>query len=932
MPDSNFAPLATVLPEIAGLGRRAEESFAGDPRAAMSHLRLFGERLAVAVLEAHGQHVYSESQFDRLQRLRRDCDVDGFPMNHLHTLRKEGNRAVHGHGVVGHADAIGMLRAAHRLSAWYWRQYSKQPPPPPGPFVKPVARDRRVDAELIRKRLAQERKEKEAAQSALDEVKRLFDMPEVATHHGIQASFDALPAPRQEQVAAFLKRFREEPIHQDWPLRSPEGMADDKVRFVDVDALVVTVIAPARGDLLLLVHIGSEAESRAWANTKRFEVNPVLGTLQVYDAVQAEALATSFYGGLFDDHSDETLVRIGLPPALFDAVRAVADEGDLDELAPHLPPEAADALYLLAAGHTLSQTLRELDRERPPEHVDEQDFAVAVHHPESRRSFALLGDEQDLEAVLAGSIEAWRVYLHPEQHKYVKMKARGPIRLLGGAGTGKTVALLHRARHLANGVFGEPTDRLLVTTFTKNLAADLRHQLAKLVDTETLKRFDCVHLHAYAAELWRAHGDGRRMASDEERRTAWGQAMKANTLDHDQAFYEAEWERIVQAQDLDTELGYLRARREGRGVRLHRGHRRAVWAVFEEYRSALEARELLEWADQLRLLRTGLEQGRIPREYVSLLCDEVQDFAAPELMFMRALVETGANDLFFVGDAHQRIYGHEVRMSACGIAIRGRARRLRVNYRTTARVRQWAVAALKGERFDDLDGGEDTLDGYRSLRVGEPPAVHLEKSRSSEDKRIVAIVRGWLEAGPAEAICVSGPTNRTVSAAQKALEQAGIDSVRLQDTSEVGPGVRAATFFRMKGLEFPRVLLVGVREGLVPLRPRDFYTMDDEEKALWDRRQRCLLYVAATRARDELAVTAAGAPSPFLVDLAGAPSAPPVVDDAQVKSCPRCGESGPIAQKFGYRRIRRTNKEGVVTVTRAPQSYCTACRTGPRER
>lgn len=930
-PTSNFSVLDGPLPEVATLGRDAERAFPSDPRAAMSHLRLFGERLALELLQHHRQPTYQEPQIDTLRRLRQDCNVDGFPMDHFHTLRRSGNKAVHGRGVVGHGDAIEMLRAAHRLAAWYWRTYSTQPPPPPGPFVKPTAKDRRTDAALARQ--LQDAEAKAAKhESAIDEMKRLLEMPEVATHNGIGACHDRLDPARQALFERFLKQFREEPIRDDLELTTIAGMADDKVRMVSLDDLGVVVIAPSRGDLLMVVYVASFDEARAWAATKRFEVNPVLGTLQFFDVEVAAAVAEDFAGGLFDGHDDAALTRIGVPEKLLEAVRAVATEDDLDELAPHLPPEAADGLYLLASGHDLGQTLRELDLERPPaEPIDADDFATAVHHPESKRSFALLEDEDDLDAVLAGSIENWRVYLHPDQRKLVAMKANGPVRVLGGAGTGKTVALLHRARHLVNGVFGEPNDRLLITTFTKNLAADLRHQLAKLVDRDALERFDCLHFDALVSELWRQHGDGRRIAFHDALGSCWEQALVKDELGLGLPFYRAEWERVVQAQDVADELAYLRARRRGRGVRLDRGQRRQVWQVFAAYRGELDAADLAERADILRVLRGKLESGTLPRDYVSVLCDEVQDFGAPELSFLRALVEPGANDLFFVGDAHQRIYGHEVQMSACGIEIRGRARRLRVNYRTTARVRTWAVAALEGESFDDLDGGEDTLDGSRSLRVGKRPEVHLESSRAAEDRAMVQTVRAWLDEGvAAEEVGIGAPTNQLVQDVRKALTTAGIESVKIEaDASHAGAGVRVATFARLKGLEFPRVLLAGLREGLVPLRPRDFYRMSEGDKELFDRRQRCLLYVAATRARDELAVVGSKTkPSPFLTTLMGAlpPAEAPVPEPPPSKTCPRCGAEGGIEDVFGFRNVRRKGTGGTVVMAKVPQSYCRSCR------
>jgi len=63
--------------------------------------------------------------------------------------------------------------------------------------------------------------------------------------------------------------------------------------------------------------------------------------------------------------------------------------------------------------------------------------------------------------------------------------------------------------------------------------------------------------------------------------------------------------------------------------------------------------------------------------------DESQDFHNEEWKLIRALVPAGANDLFLVGDPHQRIYGRKVVLSRCGIATQGRSSTLRINYRTT---------------------------------------------------------------------------------------------------------------------------------------------------------------------------------------------------------------------------------------------------------
>ena len=80
----------------------------------------------------------------------------------------------------------------------------------------------------------------------------------------------------------------------------------------------------------------------------------------------------------------------------------------------------------------------------------------------------------------------WRVFLHPSQRKLVDRRWHGAARITGGAGTGKTVVALHRAKHLVELPDWLSTDRLLFTTFTKNLAVDVEAQLRMICSREDI--------------------------------------------------------------------------------------------------------------------------------------------------------------------------------------------------------------------------------------------------------------------------------------------------------------------------------------------------------------------------------------------------------------------------------------------------------------
>src|SRR5690606_9801323 len=100
-----------------------------------------------------------------------------------------------------------------------------------------------------------------------------------------------------------------------------------------------------------------------------------------------------------------------------------------------------------------------------------------------------------------------------------------------------------------------------------------------------------------------------------------------------------------------------------------------------------------------------------------------------------------------------------------------------------------------------------------------------------------------------------------------ALERAGIDYEILEKTEPRRSCVRLATMHRVKGLEFPVVIVGAVNDGLVPLSTNELKSQDALVAGLAEQQERCLLYVATSRARDQLYVTSYDRMSPFLEGL-----------------------------------------------------------------
>jgi ATP-dependent exoDNAse (exonuclease V) beta subunit len=134
-----------------------------------------------------------------------------------------------------------------------------------------------------------------------------------------------------------------------------------------------------------------------------------------------------------------------------------------------------------------------------------------------------------------------------------------------------------------------------------------------------------------------------------------------------------------------------------------------------------------------------------------------------------------------------------------------------------------------------------------------------------EGKFLAETVTELLKHKQAEEICLVARTKKLVEERyQPLLKAAKVPCTVLEKKNDPGePGVRLATMHRVKGLEFPVMLLAGVNAGVIPLRVSSVEG-DSTARTEHQERERSLLFVAATRARDHLTVTAFGNPSPFL--------------------------------------------------------------------
>ena len=701
--------------------------------------------------------------------------------------------------------------------------------------------------------------------------------PKVALSQDFLFQLAKLPSNVHSKVLKWAVLFQTDPKSPGINYEKIHAARDPNLKSVRIDQdWRGIVFKPESGDVYVLLYVDHHDAAYKWAERRKLAINPVTGAMQV---VVVEEVVTKEYTKpevsvanveleplaanaepiqektlIYAELSDCDLMSLGVPQEWLAKIRVVASEAELDGLQESLPVEAYEGLFLLAAGDTVAQVLSSRET-RVDRTINTEDFAAALSTPESQSRFVIVDDDEAMLAIMNAPLAQWRIFLHPTQHKLAGGDRSGPVRVLGGAGTGKTVLAMHRAKWLAEQRTPDGK-KVLFTTFTKNLATDIEDNLKTLCSPKTMAKIEVRNLDAWVHGYMRSRKLEHKIVYDRSKDgalQAWQIAMAAkdSSVDLPAHFYEQELEQVVLAQGVTTRDEYRTVRRTGRGVILSRAKRDSIWPVFEEYRGQLTSRKLKEVDDAYREIASLLEQelgGENNLTYSAIVIDETQDLGPQALKLLRAMIPREANDLFFVGDGHQRIYTrNRAAMSKCGIDIRGRSRKLYLNYRTTDEIRRAAVAMLEGCEIDDLDEGHDETRRYKSLSHGPVPLFVDAKGMEETVSLAIATVKKWRDEdadGYTNSTCVIASSQALRDSLAKQFSSAGFATSVIDASQNLSADVKAvhfATMHRAKGLEFDRVIVVA---------PASYFGVPLDTEA-----QRKLIYVALTRAKREALVT-----------------------------------------------------------------------------
>jgi len=423
-----------------------------------------------------------------------------------------------------------------------------------------------------------------------------------------------------------------------------------------------------------------------------------------------------------------------------------------------------------------------------------------------------------------------------------------------------------------------PTPRLLFTTYTnaltrfsEQLLAQLLGERASAVTVSTADRI-AWNIVAQAGPMPEpaAREDLRDILEKvrkkkAQRDKAAGEPGASSLPRFRTDFLLQEFEWVIEGRNLTRLQEYLEADRTGPGLPLREEDRRGIWSLYQEFRAELGGRGLTTYGQVRNRALEMVTSGEGADPYDAVIIDEAQDLTPSALALLTALCGDRSL-LFLTADANQSIYSRGFTWGQVNNALRfsGRARVLRTNYRTSKEIAEAAAAFLVRSGAGDADCLAQT-----HAHGGPPPVLHGYRSGEEEWEVVDDFIRtttGQLRLPP-RAAAVLVPTDDLGRTVASALTSGGLPAqfVKGAELTLEESAVKVMTLHSAKGLEFPIVIVVGLKDWLLP-RSRVGLTaeeLEDEYQAY-----RRFLFVGFTRAMRALLVTyPVEKPSPFIEEF-----------------------------------------------------------------
>lgn len=470
----------------------------------------------------------------------------------------------------------------------------------------------------------------------------------------------------------------------------------------------------------------------------------------------------------------------------------------------------------------------------------------------------------------------WMLFLHPDQAASVDENFNGPSKLLGVSGSGKTCVVVKRAIRLAQTYPGE---QIIILTLNPALAKLIDELVTEAADSVARQAVRVIPFFELCQELIYEFEPGSERyysdvtwKSEEHIDAVWREFYRCDLNNNEAAVMQPVHDSLI-SQRIDSETyireefdwirsaiahndrsKYLELERTGRSFPLQRQQRELILAGLAAWERKMKSVGVIDGLGLVAAMQPYLEK-LVPR-YRSILVDESQDFGTSELEIIRRLVAPDENDIFICGDAAQQISSKHQKYRQAGIDVPGaRSRRLLKNYRNSKEILTAAYEVLtKNINEFHIDSEEfEVLDPVFADFHGPTPLLLSAESYEGEIANALTFAKHEVESNSSWKACVAfaGQSLYEIQAFARSLKIPLLDGSRSIDEHAVYFSDLAQT----KGFEFDVMIVVNVCEGVLP-NPN----VPEMEQA----KDLAQLYVAMTRAKNQLVLSYHGRPSPLV--------------------------------------------------------------------
>ncbi|NOZ68187.1 MAG: UvrD-helicase domain-containing protein [Deferribacteres bacterium] len=469
----------------------------------------------------------------------------------------------------------------------------------------------------------------------------------------------------------------------------------------------------------------------------------------------------------------------------------------------------------------------------------------------------------------------------------------GPLLIVAGPGTGKTLTIVRRIAYLID--TGVSPENILAVTFTNRAAREMRERAEAVLDSRCSRIFiGTFHLLGLRILKENLSDDFVILGRDEQVSLVKALLKKSGTKARQVA------ERISRIKGLAGRVDD------------------EIKDIYEAYQSALKKESALDF-DDLILQPLGMlaEKGLVEKyreRFMYIIVDEYQDINPAQYKLL-ALLAGSAGNICAVGDSDQAIYSFRgadmdsflnfekdfrgarkiflsdsyrstgTILGASGSLIKNNARRIDRKICTVReRGRPVRIISVPDERMEGemiIREIERRIGGtsHYQMRHTAPRGEPADTSYSFADFAVIFRTNAQAKAIE-DAFIKSGIPYQVIGRSAPPVETAGIsaDEAALMTPADFfdprADAVALMTLHMAKGLEFSVVFIAGVEEGIIP------YTLNHDQDSVDMEEERRLFYVGMTRAADELFLIHARkrflygqrlalSPSPFISEVPG---------------------------------------------------------------